>query len=76
MIPVLLLLALMGFGLTMRGLSRMSSLPDAMALQYGHLRESRSGVVRHYQLATLMQVAGASLGCLALLGTFLLMVQK
>ena len=68
MILALLVISLLGLALMLTGIKRISSLPYSVHLANGMLRESRLGLVRHYQTLSMMQMSGVVVLYFGLLG--------
>ena len=71
MILAFLIVSLAGLVLVLMGINRVSSLPYSVYLDHGMLRESRLGLVRHYQSLSMMQMSGLAMLYLGLLGMVL-----
>ena len=75
MILVFFVVSLAGLAFVLTGINRVSSLPYSVYVANGMLRESRLGLVRHYQGLSMMQMSGVAMLYLGLLGMVLVVVR-
>ena len=75
MILALLVVSVAGLSLVLIGIKRVSTLPYSVYVANGMLRESRLGLVRHYQAKFMMQMSGVAMLYLGLLGMVLVVAR-
>ena len=75
MILALLVVSVAGLSLVLIGINRVSTLPYSVYVLNGMLRESRLGLVRHYQTMSMMQMSGVVMLYLGLLGMVLVVAR-
>ena len=75
MILALLVVSCAGLSLVLIGINRVSTLPYSVYVANGMLRESRLGLVRHYQGKFMMQMSGVVMLYLGLLGMVLVVAR-